>query len=157
MPRTIKINGVVHSWQTIESTIAGFSFENLQELNYKSSLDPGIRRNRAGKVSGWTHGDEDHEGDLTLPKEDSAELIQGLGDGFGLQFFTISVSYSDGVGPVITDTLVGVRLVDVDAQNAQGNEQTVVKHGLKITDIYWGTPDGNQIRISNLGGAGPAA
>ena len=154
MPSTTKINGVVHSWQTIESTIAGLSFENLTELNYKSSLDPGMRRSRTGKVSGWTHGDEDHEGDMSLPKEDSAELIGSLGDGFGLQFFGITVSYSDGVGPIITDTLVGCRIIDVDAQNAQGNEQTIVKHGLKITDIYWGTPSG-QVRMSNLGGAGP--
>lgn len=152
MADSVKINGQVYSFASIESTVAGLSFENIKEINYKSSLDKGVRRGRSGKKTGRTRGDEDHEGDITLPKEDSVLLLQELGDDAGHQSFTISVSYANGTDPVITDTLEGVEIDEIDAQNAQGTDPTDVKFALNIMDIAWGTPNG-QVRMSATPGA----
>lgn len=141
------IRGTIHDWSQIEFGINGLEFPNLIEFNYEDELDIGVRRDRAGKVSGTTHGDYEANGDMTLNSQDFEALCEALGDGFGLVFFPVVVNRSDGNGPIITDTM-NVRIMGAKSDNKQGNEQSAIQVKLFIQEIVW-----NGRRLSNKGGA----
>lgn len=132
------INGRRHSWASLEVTVANFPVvSGITELNYKWTMDPGIAKGAGPLPQGFTDGEWEGDGDISLQLEESY-LLQKLlaeangGDGFALVPFNILAQYDTLGFKVHTDELLGCRISDFDGSNGQGPDPLVRKYSLKI-------------------------
>lgn len=133
------INGVRHSFASIDLTVKGKRFVGFKEVNYNQDLEPGEVRGAHPELLGRTIGDLKNDGSLTLYEEEWKELLEALGDGYMQQSFDITVSYSHGneainIG-VTTDELIGCRIKKIDKSRSQGTDGLEVKLDLHIMRI----------------------
>jgi hypothetical protein len=135
------INGARCSWADIEIKINRVRALAVQEITYNSKLEPGVVRGAGTRVLGRTRGQEEHEGSITLLKEEAQELIDALGDGFGEKAFDIVVSYRLGdestVAKYSQDTLLGCRIKSPDQSLQQGTDAVKVKFELSVMDVLY--------------------
>lgn len=129
------INGVRYDFSSIEARIAGQLFLGFKEISYNETLEPGEVRGTSAQLLARTRGEYKAEGSVTLFKQEWAELLALLGNGYLEVVFPIVVHYADTAMPVITDNLVGVRLKGGDNAHSQGTDPLVVKSDLHIMYI----------------------
>lgn len=133
------INGKVYDFSSIEAVAGPQTFTNLQEVSYSDSLEPGILRGTSAKKKGRTRGEYDAEGTISIYKGDLATLLQtlsalGLG-GYMEAEFDINVTYSEGLDNVVTDTLIGCRITDIEDSHSQGSDALTVSLTLDVMEI----------------------
>ncbi len=138
------VNGVRHSWASVEMKIALPTGGNriilgVTEVNYNSKLDPGIVRGAGSNPIAFTRGNAEHDGDFTILLEEFRSMINDLGDGWmGNVIGDLIVSYSEeGSGlSTIVDTLKGVRVTGLDRGASSGStDPTVRKCSIKYLGV----------------------
>lgn len=133
------INGKVYDFSSIELVAGPQTFTNLQEVTYSDSLEPGILRGTSAKKKGRTRGEYDAEGTISFYKGDLSSLLSTLAalgkGGYGEAEFDINITYSEGLDNVITDTLVGCRITDIEDSHSQGSDALTVSLTLDIMEI----------------------
>lgn len=135
-----QVNGVRHSWASVEIRLADDIVLGIQDINYKDSLDPTAVYGAGPRPIAFTLGRAEFSGDLSILLEEFNTLITKLGAGWKAVSFDIIVTYDEsGSGlSTIVDTLKGVRLSDTDGSNSNGNsDPTVRKCSFKCLDILW--------------------
>lgn len=134
------INGVRHSWASIEIKLADDIILGITELNYKDKLDPGIVKGAGPRPIAFTLGNAEFDGDFTILLEEFNTLVTKLGDAWKSISFDIIVTYDEsGSGlSTIVDTIKGCRITDTEASNSSGStDGSVRKCAIKALDILW--------------------
>lgn len=152
------INGKVFDFSSIELVAGPQTFSNLQEVSYSDSLEPGTLRGTSAKKKGRTRGEYDVEASISIYKGDLATLLGtlaalGLG-GYGEAEFDINVTYSEGLDNVITDTLIGCRITDIEDSHSQGSDALQVTITLDVMEL---TRNGLSMTSGGPSGAGIGA
>ncbi len=142
-PKYPLINGITHSWASIEINVKGEVFTGVVSISYGSTLEPGEVRGKGSQVIARTQGEETNTASIELLREDAQALLAALGPGYGVVPFEIVVNYeSEGLN-VITDTLKACRIKGVQQDHGQGPDgltvslelhpMAILLNGLQIT------------------------
>lgn len=131
------INGVRHSFASIELSIDGKRRPLFNAVNYSDSVSRERVRGNHPIAAGFTRGEYEAEAGITLYSEEWGELVAEFGDGIYDKVFDIVATYADEGAPTITDKLVGCRLRSVGRDNSQGAEGATVEKELDVTYIQW--------------------
>lgn len=137
------INGVRHSYSSIELRINGSVILGCTEINYTTKLEPSVVRAAGALPIGLTLGNADFDGDFSLLLQEFNDMIIALGPGAMTIPFDIVVAYDASLGnvlsgglDVIVDTLQGCRITNIEASNSGGStDATVRKCTIKPTMI----------------------
>lgn len=133
------INGVRHSWSSIEIRVAGQIVLGFTEINYSPTLEPGEVRGAGPRVIAHTLGQGSYEGDFTILLEEFKALTALLGQSgpFMTVPFDIIVTYDEeGSGlSTIVDTIIGARITKFEAGNSSGSTDASTR---KCTIKYLG-------------------
>ncbi len=115
------INGVRHAANSVELRINGGIVLGFTELNYTTTLDPGVVRGAGALPIAHTLGNAEFEGDFTILLEEFNNLMNQLGAGAMAQTFDIVASYDPTLGnvasgglSVLTDTIQGCRITSIE-------------------------------------------
>jgi hypothetical protein len=131
------INGVVHDWSSVRISVRGKTILGVRTLTYSDKLESTKVYGTHPQPLGRTRGRYEAEGSLGLYLAEANELLTILGPGFSEVPFDIICSYSDGVSPVITDTLRGARLVGPATDYSEGGDPLGLEFDLDILAILW--------------------
>ncbi len=132
------INGVRHSWSSIECRLNGNIILGVTEVNYSPTLEPGVVRGAGPRPIGHTLGQVEYEGDFTLLLEEFNALVTALGAGWMTRPFDVVVTYDEsGSGlSTIVDTLGSCRITKVEASNsADSTDASTRKCTLKFLSL----------------------
>lgn len=147
------INGNYFSWADVEivyitATGVPLPFVGVKALNYKDNQSKQKVRGTASVPIGLTKGKYDATGDMEMYLPQANLLITTIGPGWKQTPLTIQASYvsSGALGlpaaglpqPVITDTIPGVFLMEMAADQAESDEPLTRKFQLLIPgQILW--------------------
>jgi hypothetical protein len=135
------VNGNRYDYSAVQVQIDGMPIlgQEITAITYKHTLKPeGIYGSSPVKI-GRTRGRYEADGTLEINKEAYGTLISLLAQdpslGYMEKSFTITVSYQDTGGPLITDTLIGCRLTEDEDSHKSGPEGLTVRCTLDIMTI----------------------
>lgn len=130
------INGNRYSWASVVFSMADIEIDDVTEISYSHKLESGTVRGVGPWKAGRTRGEYDAEGSVTLLRSAWDSLRAQLGNGYLESDFTVTVSYSEeGEGDVVTDTLVGCRIQNVEHSPSQGTDALTVALTLSVLYI----------------------
>jgi hypothetical protein len=162
------VNGMYFSWADVETTIVTATGQVLpmvgyKAINYKDSLSKQLVRGTASVAIGLTKGKYEASGDIEMWLPQANLLITTMGPGWKQVPISFQVSYlssgplgAPGTGlpqSVITDTIPGCFLTEIDASQSESDEGLSRKFTLKIPgQILWnGQPsmiDGSFVQVA---------
>ncbi len=142
------INGHFYSFASIEPEVDGVVYEGVTAIEYAGGLTPGLMRGSRSQIEGRTPGEYATTGSMEMVRHMWDRLRDRLGPGWGRKTITIGVQYADEGQPVVSDTLVGVRLGETRNGGSEGPDALKTKIALHIWEIQEGTK-----RLSALGDA----
>lgn len=133
------INGVRHSFSSIEAKLAGSIFLGMKSINYSRTRSRGWARGTSPDPLGKTLGDNEYKADVELYlAEFNVFIVNALGGaGYGDVFFSVSVTYTLPNFDTIVDQIIGCTLDTTDASNSQGTDPTLRKFELNPTKILY--------------------
>lgn len=145
-----QINGVTHDYSSIELQIGPIGYEpRITEINYKTALKGKKVFGTPRKAIGRTGGVEEPESSITFIKEGWDDLVEKLGDGFGLVEWNAVITYRKrGSSLFTTDELIQCRIEEPDFSPSQGDEALTVKVGISVMRIKW---NGKEIADNQIG------
>lgn len=136
------VNGVRHSWSSIEIRAAGGIILGVTEINYSPTLDPAVVRGAGSLPIGHTLGNAEFDGDFSILLEEFNSLMTLLGSGAMTIPFDIVVAYDPSLGTVATsgmsvivDTLQSCRISKIENTASSGSTDALVR---KCTLKYLG-------------------
>jgi hypothetical protein len=131
------VNGVRHSFASIELKVAGQLFVGFKEINYSRTRTRAEVRGNHPDPLGKTIGENVYTADATFFLAEFNLLVALLGAGYGDSFFTITVTYSANGFDTIQDVITGATIDTTEASNAQGPDPTARKVDLKPLKILF--------------------
>lgn len=158
------VNGVRHSWTSVECKLAGGVVAGITEFNYSPKLEAATVRGAGPLPIGTTTGLASYTADFTILLEEFNQFVTTLGPAWMTAFFDFEISYSDegyaaaGLS-TITDSVRRCRITEVGAAASNGSgDATVRKVTLLPLEMYLNgvSPMPNQpsLSIGGLAGAG---
>ena len=139
------INGVRHSYVSIEFGIDGTKVKGVKSINYKEETEVAQIYGTAALPIGRTRGRVKFSGDLEIYEEEwyktfLPKLAKNGAIGFSEGAWPISVSYAEEAATenTVTDKLIGVRLLSPERSQTEGTDALVIKVTLDIMGITWG-------------------
>jgi hypothetical protein len=75
------INGVRHSWSSVEIRLDNGIVLGITEINYSPKLEPGIVRGAGALPIAFTLGNAEYDGDFTILLEEFNSLEHGASSG----------------------------------------------------------------------------
>jgi hypothetical protein len=131
------VNGVRHSFTSIELKINGDIYVGFKSINYSRNRGRTMVKGNSPDPLGKTRGENEYKADCELYLAEWNALQAKLGAGYGDVFFDITVTYNENGFDVITDTIKGCTLDTTDASNGQGSDPTVRKFELNPIKILF--------------------
>lgn len=136
------INGHKYSWASIEVHADGVDQPQITSIDYTTEGEAAEVFAKGMQQQGDTAGQFKHNGSLEMLEKQWDKLKSQLGKGFMRKRFPYTVSYDeDGEGGIITDDLIGVRIMKVNKANSVGTEASKVKLDLHIMRILYNGVD----------------
>jgi hypothetical protein len=132
-----RVNGRFCDYSDITIFVDGKPKIGVKSINYKATREPGKVRGTAPNVLGRTRGDFDFEGGMTMYQEEAAALVAALGTGFMEKDFLIVVTYQPKGGALVTDTLQGCCITEIDDSHDQGTDALETKFSLHILNVLF--------------------
>jgi hypothetical protein len=132
-----RINGRFVDYSEITIFVDGKPKIGVKEISYKATREPGKVRGTAPNVLGRTRGDFDFEGSFSMYQEEAADFIATLGAGFMEKDFTVVVTYQPLGGKLVTDTLQGCCITEIDDSHSQGTDPLETKFTIHILGILF--------------------
>lgn len=126
------INGVRHSWSSVEIEIGGLKFGGFTEVNYSAKLDGVYVRGQGSTPIAQTTGLGEFSADVTYLLAEMDQFLATLQNGFMTASFNMIVQYTnegylDTSMPVITDTISGCRITELSAAASNGSGDPLVR------------------------------
>lgn len=140
------INKVAYDYANIEADISfegkslGIPKEAIEDISYSWTLNDEVMHGGSRLPVDRTEGEVEFEGSITFHRFGWNHLVATAGElGVGIANLelTIAVSYARGSNPVITDTLVRVRIKGGDHGNERGPDPTQVECDIHPMNIYY--------------------
>lgn len=139
------INGNYHSFASIEAQLPGLKMVDFTAINYSTGLDVtdvyGTRSQKLGTTRGKQKADASLEMYLRAWEVFRATLNAigfRAGQGYGDVRFPVLVQYGEPGLPVITHTIYGARIVNVEYNNADGTDPTKASLTLNVMRVIEG-------------------
>ncbi len=125
------VNGVRHSWSSVSITVAGLTYGGVTEVNYESTLEPGITKGAGPLIIGFTTGAVSMTADFTILQEEWGQLQTSLGAGFMTAFFDVEVTignegYVESAMSTFVDGYKG-RISKLGAAMSSGSADALVR------------------------------
>lgn len=146
------VNGVRHSFASIEAKINGVPFLGIQSVDYdrvRSRAEVyGTHPDPIGKTRGQNKYTAEME--MLLAEFNNFQAQTGiLGQGWGDFPFIVTVSYSELASGLVTvtDVLIGCTMDSATAKNKVGTEATTRKINLNPVKIIFGGVDDSLIPV----------
>ena len=148
------VNGVRHSWASVEIKANDDIVLGITEVNYKNSLEPSEVMGAGPRPIAYTLGKASFDGDFTILLEEFNAFITKLGAGWQSRAFDIVVTYDEsGSGlSTIVDTIKGCRITSTEGAATSANADAIVrKLPFKALDILWNGLSGvpNQVTATS--------
>jgi hypothetical protein len=135
------INGVRHSFSSIELKLNGQIFIGVKSINYSRTRGRSLVRGNSPDPLGKTRGENEYSGDCELYLAEWNLFQEQLGPGYGDVFFSVLVTYSENGFDTIQDELLGCTMDSAEASNAQGSDPTIRKVNLMPLKILYNGVD----------------
>lgn len=143
------INGVRHSWSSLECKFANQTQLGITKLDYSSKLQGTPVRGAGPLIIAHTTGIQETSGSFTMLLEEfntwNNFLAQQSVDGAWMKVnFDIVAMYADDGLSTIVDTLQGVRIAEVKIGTTESGsaDPTTRDCTLTITNILWNGKSG---------------
>ena len=147
------INGVRHSFSSIELKIAGQIFTGFKSANYSRKRSRTMVRGNHPDPLGKTRGTNEYSADVEMFLAEFNLLqatIQAVTAGYGDVFFTVTVTYSENGFDTLVDEITGCTLDSTDASNSQGTDPTVRKFELNPIKIKFNGLDDCAVPLTGV-------
>jgi len=134
------INGVRHSFSSIELKIAGQIYVGFKSINYSRKRSRTMVRGNSPDPLGKTRGTNEYTADCEIFLAEWNLLqsqLQNLGAGYGDQFFNIVVTYTENGFDTVSDTIVACTLDTTDVSQSEGADPLVRKFELNPLKILF--------------------
>lgn len=137
------INGVRHSFASIELKLAGQLFVGFKSINYSRKRTRAMARGNSPDPIGKTKGDNEYTGDCEMYLAEwnlFQSILQkqtGIATGYGDVFFQVLVTYSENGFDTIQDVLNGCTADSTEASQSQGPDALVRKVELNPLKILF--------------------
>lgn len=141
-PLTIPlINGVRHSFTSIELKIKDQIFIGVTSINYSRTRSRELVRGTSADPLGKTRGDNEYSATIELYLAEFHLLMQQLGAGYGDVSFNVYVTYGENGFDTITDEIIGCTLDTTEADASQGPDPLTRSFDLNPIKIKFGGLD----------------
>lgn len=143
---SVKINGVLHDWESASITGPQGIFVGITELNYKASRKKTRQYGKGSLSRGVTRGQYEASFDMTISVEEHKALVDAAG-GSLLEDnpFDLAVAMEPEGKPVRKIAVKDCRVDDIDESNKQGDEEHMIKiSGTALMIERDGAPDYQQ-------------
>ncbi len=144
MPTPIQyplLNGVRHSFCSIELKLNNTIFIGFKSLNYNRTRSRGVVRGNHPDPLGKTRGDNEYEADCELYLAEWNMFQMSLGAGYGDVFFQIFATYSENGFDTIQDVINGCTIDSTEVSQSQGSDPLVRKFDLSPLKILYNGVD----------------
>jgi hypothetical protein len=131
------INGVRHSFASVELKFAGQIFIGVKAVNYSRTRTRAEVRGNHPDPLGKTQGENVYAGDIEIYLAEFNRLETLLGAGYGDSFFSCVVTYSANGFDTIVDTITGCTIDTTEAALSQGPDPLTRKIDLKPLKILF--------------------
>lgn len=139
------VNGYRYSYVSIELGIDGTRIYGVKAINYKTAQKKGKVAGTSPLRLGRTRGKAEPEASIEIYKREFQSLVdklmQGQPNTVGIHDIiipSITVTYAETSGEVVTDTLTSITLDEIDQANQDNTDATSVKLALDIMNVLWG-------------------
>lgn len=135
------INGNRHSFVNLTVNANGRDIPrgSITSVNYNPTQDPGLVQGNLNVPTGRTQGYSTATGSIEILLSEANDFYSNLTNNGEVAImdvdFDMIVQYSINDIDVITDTLRGCRITNLDASNSQGNDATKRTHSLSIMRV----------------------
>lgn len=134
------VNGVRHSWASVEIKADDDIILGITEINYSDTLDPTEVYGAGPRPIAFTLGRANFKGDFSILLEEFNTLVTKFGAGWKTRQFDIIVTHDEsGSGlSTIVDTIKGCRITETENSSTSSNaDPNVRKLPFKALDILW--------------------
>jgi len=153
MPTPIQyplVNGVRHSFVSVELKLDGVIFQGFKSINYTRTRSRTMVYGNSPDPLGKTRGKNEYKADceLYLAEWNAFQAqLQDISPGYGDQFFEIVVMYNENGFDQITDTIIGCTMDSTEASNAEGTDPTTRKFELNPIKILFNGIDDSSVPL----------
>ena len=148
-PLTIPlINGVRHTFASIELKVADQIFRGFKGINYKRNRErmKGYGNNSDPLFKG--RGKNAYDADIEFYLAEFNYLVMTLGPGYGGVVFSVYVTYSENGLDVIQDEIQGCTLDTTEASNSESADLLTRKIELNPLKILFNGIDDNEVPLT---------
>ncbi len=131
------INGVRHSFASIELKLNGQIFIGFKSINYSRKRTRAVVRGNSPDPLGKTIGDNEYTTDAEIYLAEWNLFQSLLGPGYGDVFFQVLATYSANGFDTIQDVINGCTLDSTEASQGQGPDPLVRKFDLAPLKILF--------------------
>lgn len=135
------INGVRHSYASIELKLATQIFTGFKSINYSRKRGRALVRGNHPDPLGKTIGENEYAGDCELYLAEWNLFQKTLGKGYGDVFFQVVVTYSATGFDTITDKLIGCTMDSTEVGMSTGPDPLTRKFDLAPLKILFDNVD----------------
>lgn len=131
------INGVRHSFSSIELKLNGQLFVGFKSINYGRTRSRALVRGNSPDPLGKTQGDNEYKADVELYLAEWNEFQKSLGKGYGDIFFDVLVTYSATGTDTIQDVIKGCTVDGLEVSQGQGPDPLARKFEMSPLKILF--------------------
>lgn len=135
------VNGVRHSFASIELKLNGQIFVGFKSINYNRTRTRSKPRGNHPDPLGKTRGENEYTADCEVYLAEWNLFQELLGDGYGDVIFEVQVTYTENGFDSIQDRIIGCTVDSTDASNGQGPDASVRKFDLNPIKIKFNGVD----------------
>lgn len=152
------VNGNYYSFANIEWRIDGLFITGIKSVNYGHKVNSQFVRGTNPLPLGMTQGQYEPHADVELFRPQFNLLVAALGNGYMNVSSSMTITYGnalDNAGlPTVTDTLIGVKITQVELTNADGVDASSVKLTLMPLQILLNGINPTFATLPQVGAAG---
>lgn len=150
------INGVRHSFSSIELKLNGQIFVGFKSINYSRKRTRSYVRGNSPDPLAKTRGENEYTADCEIYLAEwnlfQSQVANGL-DGYGDVLFTVAVTYTENGFDTIQDTIIGCTIDSTDASQGQGPDALTRKIELMPIKILFNGLEDLQVALAAPAGS----
>lgn len=131
------INGVRHSFASVELKLNGQIFIGFKSINYSRTRSRSLVRGNSPDPLGKTLGENEYSCDAEIYLAEWNLFQSLLGAGYGDVFFQVLATYSANGFDTIQDVINGCTVDSTEASQSQGPDALVRKFDMKPLKILF--------------------
>lgn len=144
------INGVRHSFASIELKLGSQIFIGFKSINYsRTRTRTKVRGNHPDPLA-KTRGENDYTADCELYFAEFVLFLSQFGSGYGDQVFQVLTTYSENGFDTIQDTINGCTIDTTEASQSQGPDPLIRKFELNPLKVLFNGLDDLTVPLAGV-------